>query len=403
MTPRWSSLLGWGSFAFACAATTAGVLIARGSDVYRPVEVRSSTFDLFWAAAFLLLPAVGALIMSRKPGNKIGWILCGMGVAFGLGLFTGEYGKYAQVVPDSELPGRALVSWFSISFRFAFLLPMLFLFLFPDGRPASRFWGWVVKAALIVFVLGFIAEVFMPGEIEGSAGISNPTGIEALRGPLEALFVLTEGATAVLYLLAAAAPFARYRRATGDQRQQLKWVAYATLVFIGLMASTVLFDAFVPEDLPGIAAVVTFLAFASLAGAVGVSILKHRLYDIDLVINRTLVYATLTALLAGTYLVLILVAQLLARPLSNDSDIAVAASTLAVAALFRPLRSRVQGFIDKRFYRRRYDATLMLSAFSTHLRDEVSLDAIRDGVLGVVQNTVQPSSLSLTLMQETRT
>lgn len=395
MSRRWHGIFGWAALAVSVATMVGGILFARGSDPYRPVEVRGSFYDLFWAASFLLLPAIGALIMSRRPENKIGWILSGMGLAFGIGLFTAEYAKYAELVPGADLPARTLISWLSITFRFAFLLPILFLLLFPDGRPASPFWRWVLRAAILVFLVGTGVEALLPGEIQGSGGIENPTGVESLRGVLEALYAVSEGATAVLYLLAAAAPFARYRRASGEQRQQLKWVAYATLVFITLMVSTVLFDLFFPEASQAIATVLTFLAFAALATAVGRSILKHRLYDIDLVINRTLVYGSLTALLAGSYLVVILLVQLFTRPLSADSDIAVAASTLAVAALFRPLRARVQSFIDRRFYRRRYNAVQTLRAFATRLRDEVDLDATRSDVLNVVTETMHPRHASL--------
>lgn len=396
MTKRWSGILGWGSFVLACAASTAGVMLSRASDPYRPVEVRGSLVDLFWVAALLSLPAVGALILARRPANRIGWILCGMGVAFGIGLFSTEYGTYAEVVEGAALPARSLVAWFSISFRFVFFLPVLFLLLFPDGRPASRFWLWVVRVALGVLALGLIGDAFLPGRIESAGGVSNPIGIEGLEGPLSALLWIADTAIGFLFLLAAWAPFARFRTAAGEQRQQLKWVAYATLLFIlWALVSVVLESRYEGASEP-----IGILGFPLIAGAVGISILKHRLYDIDLIVNRTLVYVSLSALLLGIYFASVFGLQLLTAPITRESDLAVAASTLVAAALFRPARRRVQTFIDRRFYRKKYDSGKAVDTFAARLRDEIELEVVHSDLLSVVRDTVQPLHAAIWLPDE---
>jgi hypothetical protein len=225
-------------------------------------------------------------------------------------------------------------------------------------------------------------------------GIDNPAGIEAAGPALEVVGAAGFIALFAGILLGAAALVARFRRARGDERQQLKWFASAGALF-ALACLVALTPWFGSSDTTG--QLLILLAFAAIPIAAGVAILKYRLYDIDLVIRRTLVYGGLTALLAGAYLAGVLLLQLALSPLTERSDLAIAGSTLAVAALFRPARARVQAAVDRRFYRRRYDAERTLESFGARLRDEVDLEALGGELRAVVSETMQPVHISLWL------
>ena len=389
MSPRAARLLAWSLFA-AVVVTMLGVvgLVASG----RPAD------DLFILLA-IGYPLVGAMVASRQPHNAVGWLLLVIGLALALGALCDTN------IRSASAPLFALSAWASqwiwhVWLGVAgFFLPLLF----PTGRLISRRWRpvlWFGIAALLAQVLG---AAFQPGplEIESPRSLENPLGIEAAGVVSDAGTVLA----AVAYLLAAASLVVRFRRARGTERQQLKWFAYVALFAVAglaLATSSVLSGAEEGEQAAGWAQVVGpvgwFTALTAIVigvpVATGMAILRHRLYDIDVVIRRTLVYAALTATLVASYVGTVLLLQLV---LSPGSDFAIAASTLAVAALFRPAATRIQRLVDRRFYRRKYDAALTIEAFGARLRNEVELDALSAELRDVVRETMQPAHASLWL------
>lgn len=345
-------------------------------------------------------PVLGGLVASRRPGNPIGWMWLGVGLGFALSSFGGSYATYALGTGSLPAPRTLGTLVAGVGWTVAFILVPLLLLLFPDGRLPSRRWrflAWVVVAA---GTLSLVLGPFTPGR-SGFAPVENPFGVGGSAGAV--IFVLVNAG--VIVVLVAVVPAAlslvfRYRRARGEERQQIKWFAYAAVVFGSL----------IPLDLLGLdeplGDVVWNLlnAAASLGiyAAVGVAILKYRLYEIDLIINRTLVYGALTASLALVYVGSVASLQTLFRALTGGgSQLAVVASTLAIAALFNPLRRRVQTFIDRRFYRSKYDAQKTLAAFGARLRDEMELDRLADDFVAVVRQTMRPAHASLWLRGET--
>jgi hypothetical protein len=325
---------------------------------------------------------VGALVTSRQPRNPIGWILLGAGFAFTMGGL-------------SEGAGTTLLTWIGTWIFIAGMGPAITfgLLLFPDGGLPSPRWRPVARlaaAAVALFVVGIALE---PGRFEGTR-IENAFGLDAVPGLPGAM--ATAGAIALALAIAGsiASLFARFRRARSIERQQLKWLTYAAAILaVALLAASVVGAVVEGERGVDLTNLIVTLGLATVPVAMGIAILRHRLYDIDVVINRTLVYGALTATLAAAYLGSVLLIGLAV----GDSDVAVAASTLAVAALFRPARARIQAAVDRRFYRRRYDAAHTLETFSTRLRDELDLEALGADLRGVVRDTVQPAHVSLWL------
>jgi hypothetical protein len=354
--------------------------------------------DVLWAGSFLAFPLVGALVASCRPDNPIGWILVGGSCAFIAGLAGSEYAGRAEVVAPGTLPAGLFVAWVSEWMVAAGSAPLLVLtfVLFPDGRLPSPRWRWLVYGylALVAVVIG--ATMFKPGPMQSvSWALDNPFGIEG-AGFLRSVDDVGLALLIPFAIASVASVFVRYRRAGAETRLQIKWLAYAGLMLPVVLGMWMLEDLGVAPPRPA-ADVFAVIAFWALPTAIGIAILRYRLYDIDVVINRTLVYGLLTGILAVSYLSLVTLMQLVLQPLTPQSDLSIVASTLAVAALFRPLRARLQTFIDRRFYRRKYDAAATLDGFSARLRDEVDLESLRSEVVAVVGTTVQPAHASVWL------
>jgi hypothetical protein len=355
----------------------------------------------FWLL-FLSFATVGALVASRWPKNAIGWIFCWLGLSFSLGSASEEYALYALVTDAGSLPGAEgmvwLTAWFGGPIVFA-LFAIVFL-LFPNGRLPSRRWRPVVWLELVAIVC-LVAFAFEPGPLGnlGLVSVSNPFGIQGAAALLGTLSWVGFYMTLAVAVAGGISLVVRFRRARGVERQQIKWLAFSGVVFCAVFAAGPFLWA-LPQS-PATAWIwpVLFLAGAStIPVAVGIAILRYRLYDIDLIINRTLVYGSLTAILALVYLGGVVGLQGTFRTLTGqESTLAVVASTLAIAALFNPLRRRIQHFIDRRFYRRKYDAAKTLAAFSAKLRDETDLYALNAELMGVVRETMQPAHASLWL------
>jgi 3',5'-cyclic AMP phosphodiesterase CpdA len=366
----------------------------------RDTEVESSSGPLLGAVfvvVFLTFPTFGALVASRRPRNPIGWILLGAGVAFGVTGFAEGYGVYALYTDPDSLAGGVNMAWLSawVFIPALFAAPALLFLLFPDGRLPSPRWRPVVWLAVIAPAVAAADASISPGRLEDPpfADVVNPYGLEGADWLVVfSTFGWVGGAAAVAG--AAICMILRLRRARGVERQQLKWIATAAALF-ALACLVAVPTYYAGQDEFG--AAVILLALLAIPIATGLAILRYRLYDIDVVINRTLVYGSVTALLAGAYLGLVLLFQLAFSPLTEENSLAVALSTLAVAALFRPARNRVQAVVDRRFYRRKYDTAQTLTLFAARLRDEVDLDALRAELTGVVGETMQPAHVSLWL------
>ncbi len=375
----------WGLAALAMLLMVAAEVLALASG--------SGTSAFIWAIA-ITFAGVGALIASRHPDNAIGWIFLWAAVSAGIAALAGAYANHWVDSRDGPaLLGKTAALYGDLSWIPWILVPSTFLLLlFPDGRLLSRRWrpvAWVAAAAIGgLFVAGFLHA----GHMEDRPQLTNPYGVES---PLiDALQGLSFFLMAVGIVGSVASLILRFRRARGEQRQQIKWLAFAgALAGTCVIAFTALYEV-VGEDVANVA---IMLGVLGLPLAAGVAILRYRLYDIDVVINRALVYGVLTATLAAAYLGCVLLLQLLLSGITGDSGIAVAGSTLAVAALFRPARARIQEVVDRRFYRRKYDAAQTLDRFGAQLRDEVDLGALRAELRSVVVDTMQPAHVSVWL------
>jgi hypothetical protein len=344
---------------------------------------------------------VGAIIASRRTHNSIGWLLCASGLVFGVAMFAAEYAIYALLVASGTLPaGEALASVYPL-WVLGFNLFVLMLILFPTGQlPRSR-WLWVVYLYVAIALVEVVAMFFLPGTLEGLDLIENPLGIEGLpigRKPVQAL-IFTGG------LVASGSLILRLRKGSWVERQQIKWLAYAAAAATGggILAYT-LPEAMGAPWVTSAGYVLTVLGVLGIPISIGIAILRYRLYEIDTLINRTLVYGLLTVSLALVYFGGVTATQAIFRSLTGQEQqpqLAVVVSTLVIAALFSPLRHRIQGFIDRRFYRSKYDAAKTLEAFSAKLRDETDLDALSDDLVGVVRETMQPAHVSLWLRPDT--
>lgn len=336
---------------------------------------------------------VGAMVSSRLPGNPIGWVCLAIGLTFMLGGTAGEYGVYALQTRPGSLPGGEYVAWLGnwLWIPPVVLIGTFMILFFPDGRLPTRRWRVVAWLSAAVLISASISEAFSPGPLDEAPDVTNPLGIESARSALE---LVNTGSLLLLplcFVASALSMVLRFRRSTGEERQQLKWFATAAAFLAIAFPFVFILSSGVVEDF-------VTLTFAGLPVAVGIAILRHRLYDIDRIINRTLVYATLTAMLAGVYLGGVVLLQYLFRTFAGEtSQLAVVASTLAIAAMFNPLRRRVQGFVDRRFYRSKYNARKTLEAFSVTLREETDLDDLSRNLSGVVRETVAPKHVSLWL------
>ncbi len=361
-----------------------------------------ATVPVIWGISF---SAVGALILSRRPENAIGWIFLLAGFFHGLNAFSSEYPAYALVTNPGPWPGGAFFSWlFSWVFAFGFATFPLTLVLFPTGRlpsPRWRFVLWLIAVGLTLMVVPMAVAAW---PLRGPALIGGPSRLESFGGPALALTYVGVYIMGLSLLASVISLASRFRRSANVERQQIKWLLYAgalTFIMTATVSPAAPFE-LSGSDLPGLVSALVslwaYLAVVSIPVAVGIAILRHRLYDIDLIINRTLVYGALSATLAAVYVGSVVGLQYVFRALTGqESTLAVVASTLAIAALFNPLRRRVQGFVDRRFYRRKYDAAKTLEAFSARLRDETDLDALNGELMDVVRKTMQPAHISLWL------
>jgi hypothetical protein len=399
MSRRTAAWLAWSSCALSLVLTVLGLWLLVLNLSHSGVPIYP-----YWAENILFavgFSTVGAVIASRSsPKNPIGWLFCAIGFSFGVIHFSAEYAIYALLAQPRPLVGGEAAAWIlTWSWVLAVGLIVFLALLFPNGRLPSRWWRWFAWLSLLLTFTGAVWGAITPGVILGVGRINNPLGVEGLPN----VWKLTQTLMLTLIFVSAASLFVRLRRARGVERQQIKWFTYTGVV----ASSAALLTYTISEPLGAlwlkwVGYVVMQVALIGMPISMGIAILRYRLYEIDLIINRTLVYGVLTATLVALYFGGIVVLQRVFVALTGEqSTLAVVASTLLIATLFNPLRRRIQSFIDRRFYRRKYDAAKTMEAFSAKLRDETDLDALRDDLVGVVRETMQPAHVSLWLRPDT--
>ena len=397
--------LAWWLFALFFAMSIPGITLQA---LVPDAALREQGGSLWWSTIFVAVMAVfglvGAVVAQHGPANPVGWLFLASALVEGWYELAVGYTHYSLGV--SPLPGTGWAAWLSLwqSALSPLLLSLAILF-FPDGRLPSRRWRPAVWFCVIGTVPALVVTTLAPGSITDFATLTNPVGVDGLR-PLRGMPF--DAAVPAFLLLSAASVVARFRRSHGVERQQVKWFAWSGAMLVLLIVTAGIVETLQGGPGGGSAAFETIgpLAFAAaLSGlpiTAGIAILRHRLYDIDRLINRTLVYGALTAVLVAAYLGAVLLFRLALDPLVGGSDLAVAASTLAVAGLFGPMRSRLQTFVDRRFFRSRYDGERTLRDFSSRLRSEISLTAVGTDLRLVVGATMQPTHVSLWLRKPSR-
>jgi hypothetical protein len=366
-----------------------GVWLAAGTGPDTPAFVRP-----LFAAMVASLGGVGALVATRKPRDPVGWILLAAASMVTLSVSGEDYVRLSVTDFGGMLPLTVAMAWlYGLVF-----LPMVVLIVgvmplyFPDGRLLSRRWRWVVRLAAFGIVAGILPSAFDPGSLANTT-IDNPLGIPGFHD-LDGLLALSNVLLVVVVLpLAIAASVLRYRRGSPTIREQLKWFAAVALITVTGFSAVAVGIASI-SDLGGVLGIVGLVL---LPIAIGVAILRHRLYDIDRIISRTVSYGAVTGILAVVFVGTILISQTVLASFFSGNSVAVAASTLVVAALFQPLRRRVQSVVDRRFNRSRYNAERTVAAFGARLRDEVDLPRVSEGLLLAVHSTVRPEAASVWL------
>jgi hypothetical protein len=386
MSRRTAAWLAWSLFALVL------LILALGLILWSPDAGFFLTFALI-AAPFAV---VGVLVASRRPRNPIGWLFLAFAVVGAFVASADQYAVYALVEHPGSLPGGNWVAWLASGiwhpafgfFVFAFLL-------FPDGRLPSGRWSPVARIAAANYLVGAVIGLLWGPLFNDFFPYAEPP----FQLPSYLIADVTFGVfifgNFALLVLSAVSLVLRLRRAAGVERQQLKWFVYAVALFALVFPPSVL-------TLGDGRLIVALLPLVP--AAAGIAILRYRLYDIDVVINRTLVYGALTVMLGAVYFGGVVATQRIFRALTGQEEqpqLAIVVSTLVIAALFNPLRRRIQGFIDRRFYRRKYDARKTLEAFSARLRDETDLEALSEDLVGVARSTMQPEHASLWLRPET--
>ena len=365
--------------------------------------LRLASDALISIATPVIFATVAALIVSRQPRNTIGWLLTLVVGAFVVGEPLENYVDHlASSSPTPSVP-LLLAVWFS-SWGWLLLIfsLLLVLLLFPNGRPPTPRWRWVSVVAIAWSTLFVLMTTLSRQFSTPDLAFDNPIGVLG-EDTVELLAGVWIAGLLVLLAACALALFIRYRRANDTEREQIKWLLYACAVFVVVYVGGTVGGVAGSTDPGGYIWGIFFgLSLVMLPAAIGIAVLRYRLYEIDVVINRTLVYGPLTAMLVLVYFGGVVGLQAAFRTLTGqESTLAVVASTLAIAAMFSPLRRRVQGFVDRRFYRRKYDAAKTLEAFNSRLREETDLDALREDLVGVTRETMQPEHASLWLRPDT--
>jgi hypothetical protein len=365
--------------------------------------------EISFGVIVLAFPLVGLLILRQQPRNKVGWLLQAIGLVWALGGIADTYATYGLLVNPGSVPRADVVAALNEGFwaPAVGLMGTFLILLYPDGQLPSQRWRPVAWLSGVTIIVVTVTIDLLPGEMEESPvpTLQNPLAWETAQPVLAALLNIFLPLLPLCIVACAAGLVARFSRSQGVERLQLKWLtaagAVVALVYLLTMTVVALRDltTLVDPKAPWVSFVEQFalLVFVLLPVSIGTAVLRHRLYEIDVVINRALVYGILTATLAAVYGVCVLLSQSALEPVTRQSELAVAISTLAVAAAFRPARARIQGIVDRRFYRSRYDAARTLEEFAERLRHQLDLEAVGHDLRAVVDESVQPAHVSLWL------
>jgi hypothetical protein len=396
---RWRAGLGWAMW----AVSVVFVVISL-------VTLPPAGNDIAAAAAMCLVAfafaSVGAILVSRLPANPIGWLLAAGGLCFALGNGATGLGFLGLSIHPGSVPGAIWFAWLSEWIWAPAIGSVVGLALvYPSGRLLSPRWRPVARGAWLLFAILTVGTAFGPWP-DGMFPAQNPLTVNGgnLPPPLASLAWLGSLLglfTLAIALLSVASLVIRYRRTAGVERAQLKWFAAAIAVSVpAFLVSTFLYQAPGAAGAVGnIAGAIADLGFALLPVAIGLAVLRYRLYEIDRLISRSISWAALSAIVGGLFVGLILALQAVLAPLTGSNELAVAGSTLLVFGLFAPIRRRVQGVVDRRFNRSRYDAEQTVAAFAGRLRDQVDLDALQLEILATVSSAVEPTTVSLWLRE----
>src|SRR5215218_8626615 len=396
MSTRAAAWLAWSLCALSLALTALSLFLfalnlsysgAHGYDYWLQNTVQAGSFSI-----------IGAIIASRLPANPVGWLFCAAACTIAVECLSAEYAIYTLVARPDSLPASEALAWLA----FWAWIPsigciVLSLLLFPNGRLPSSSWSWLAWLSVLLTIAGAVWVALSPGAIGNLGSTRNPLGIEGLPSGYKPVQTIM---SALLLVAAVSTLGLRLLRTSGIEHQQIKWPAFIAVMAAG---GSILYDTAISEAIG-----LRWLEWAGYVGliaalvgfpiSIGIAIVRYRLYEIDHIINRTLVYALLTAISAAVYFgAVVLLQRVFVALTGQQSTLAVVASTLVIAALFNPLRRRIQSFVDRLFYRRKYDARKTLEAFSAKLRDETDLEALNNDLVGIVRETMQPAHVSLWL------
>jgi hypothetical protein len=391
---KWRVWLAWTMLAFATVCFALGL-------VFNFLNGTGLNQDLLVGVVFFMFAPVGTLIALRRPENNMGWVYSVIGLAAGCSVPLGAYLIYATNIRPGALPG---VEWVELLMVLLATVTWITLFaslmLFPTGHFLSPRWSIAGWALIVLLVLSTILSI-LSGDTLWSKSFANPFRINELASALKTVNVIANIAGFTILLACVLSIVLRFKRSKSVERQQLKWFYYSVLLIIPAFTVSTLVNAagvFQNNPLVQMLLGMSNILIAAIPLSVAIAILSYRLYDIDLIIRRTLVYGVLTAMLAFVYWGGVVGLQALLRPINGEgNDLAIVATTLAVAALSLPLRRGIQGFIDRRFYRLKYNAAHTLAVFGKVARDEVDLSSLTGRLVGVVEETMQPEHISLWL------
>jgi hypothetical protein len=389
---RWPARLAWTLWALALLGLGAALWLDHLLRRAGRSELAIRPHEVLYVLAVVGMATVGAVLAGRRPRHPVGWLMLALGLSVTLDGVTDSYARYGLLASPGAVPAVGHVRAFGDTFALWPACIGLILLLTPTGSPPSPRWRWWARIAVVAPVL-WQATVLGQETVRFPPfyAFRNPFFVPALAAPAMALALPALTVTLLSVVVGGASLVVRFRRATGVERQQLRWVALAAVV---AGAGVPVAVAGISIDSPAVVGAAVLGSAAVLCLAIAAAVLRYRLYDLDRVISRTIAYGALTVLLGGGYAAVVLG---LGQLLPQDSSLVVAAATLAVAAAFQPARRRVQELVDRRFNRRRYDAARTIAAFSARLRDKVDLEALTAELLAVVDQTVQPTQASLWL------
>ena len=398
MSERRAGWIAWTMWVIGVTALAlAAILSAWNPPISTVQEAETALEGALWLSTWIGFGLVGAVVVSRRPTNRIGWVLCGITLGMGASQLASAYARYALITEAGRWPLGDAAAWISTWAFFPVLVLVLALVvLYPTGR-SSPFGKWILLAFIAVASLDMVVYAVRPGPVQGDTPPVNPIGIPGTGPMLDSATEWLGNLLAVIALVAIVDVFQRFRSSNGVERLQFRWFFIAIAMFPILFLASGLLEEFV-IGADGFDPVVVALTLwgNGTAAAIGIAITRHGLYEIDRVVSRTVSYAVVVGLLTAVFFGLI---TLLTLVLPAGSDLATAASTLAVAALFNPVRRRTQILVDRRFNRSRYDTQLVMDTFAGSLRDRAETEEVIAGWVGVVSETMQPASVSVWVRQ----